>query len=232
MGKLLYSVNHMYFDKIDTYNKAYILGIMFADGHMYKNRKQIRLKLADIDILENIKNEMEYTGPLYDVLPYHKDGKNCKGAKILTISSSKIYGDLIKLGCIQNKTYNKEFPNIDDFYMSDFIRGYFDGNGCFCIMHDNRDGNLIGEMVICSTVCFCNGLNKYLNGVGIHSSLFRDKNHDNRIGKIRIRRLEDLKLFYKLIYDSKIDEKLYLKRKYNKYSDYMKEKFGGIYVNN
>jgi hypothetical protein len=44
--------------------------------------------------------------------------------------------DLIKLGCVPNKTKKLQFPTIEqvpDNLLFSFIRGYFDGDGCIWI---------------------------------------------------------------------------------------------------
>ena len=53
-----YSVNDEYFDNIDTQNKAYFLGFLFADGNncMQKSAIRIALQEKDRDILEKNKN--------------------------------------------------------------------------------------------------------------------------------------------------------------------------------
>lgn len=52
-----YKRNKHYFDKIDTPNKAYILGLLFADGcnHIKHNAITLTLQAEDIDVLEKIK---------------------------------------------------------------------------------------------------------------------------------------------------------------------------------
>jgi intein-encoded DNA endonuclease-like protein len=45
------------------------------------------------------------------------------------IRSRKIYNDIIKLGGQPRKSLNSVFPRIPKKYLSDFIRGFFDGDG-------------------------------------------------------------------------------------------------------
>ena len=92
-----------FFNKIDTKEKAYFLGIMYADGSVSKN--QFYLKLNDKEVLDAFK---KYLNCDYEV----KKVKNSK-AYILTISSKKICNDLIKHGCTPNKTKTIRFPKID-----------------------------------------------------------------------------------------------------------------------
>jgi hypothetical protein len=51
----------------------------------------------------------------------------------LTFSSREMCKDVEKLGGIKHKSLILEFPSFDivpEKYMSHFIRGYFDGDGC------------------------------------------------------------------------------------------------------
>ena len=52
-----YDVNQNYFDIIDTQNKAYFLGFLYADGNVSKdnNNIQIALQARDLHILESFK---------------------------------------------------------------------------------------------------------------------------------------------------------------------------------
>ena len=56
-----YSLNKEYFKSIDTQEKAYILGFLYADGYNQETKNQIRLTLQkqDKDILDKTE-PMEY----------------------------------------------------------------------------------------------------------------------------------------------------------------------------
>ena len=62
-----YSINENYFDNIDSPNKAYILGLLYADGNVGLNNYIIQLALQsrDIDILNKIKEELNIDCVLY-----------------------------------------------------------------------------------------------------------------------------------------------------------------------
>jgi hypothetical protein len=206
-----------YFKNIDTDNKAYTLGLFSADGWMSNQRKRFSLKITDLDLLEKIKIELGTNRPLRierKIKEIHKD------TKVLTICNSEMYDDLMSLGCILQKSYNYIGPNIDKKMMPGFIRGFFDADGCMYVGKDKRNNHIIGEMTICSTTTFCQTLYEYFESVGIYSSLFRDKHHDIRISKIRIRRQKDLLKFRDLIYGNMNESSIYLKRKYDKFEEY------------
>lgn len=122
-----YEFNHNYFDIVDTPNKSYILGFIFADGCIYKtherSRLSINLSIKDKCILDFIKKELNGTFPI--VCKYN-GGKFCR----ITIDSRHMIDRLIEIGIKPLKTYDKDVPNIPNEFKKYFLLGYFDGDGC------------------------------------------------------------------------------------------------------
>lgn len=46
MGKRKYILNQNFFDDIDTEEKAYWLGFLYADGYNNEKRKEVKIRLA------------------------------------------------------------------------------------------------------------------------------------------------------------------------------------------
>lgn len=125
-----YHINQDYF-KTWSHNMAYILGLWFADGCIYKGKIfDITLHSKDKYILKQVAKELEYEGNLYDYVD--------RQAARLNFSCVIIYNDIIKLGGCENKSKVVEFPEVPKEYLSDFIRGYFDGDGCVMQLKGNR----------------------------------------------------------------------------------------------
>lgn len=127
-----YYTNFNYFNKIDTANKAYILGLIASDGCIYKRKNheglwQITLQLQDKEVLEEIKKEINAENPI----------KYNNNTATLTIVSQQMYDDLNKLGIVPKKTYNMNLQelitNIPKYFRKDFIHGYFDGDGSITV---------------------------------------------------------------------------------------------------
>lgn len=61
VGRRKYSLNEHYFDEINTHNKAYCLGFLYADGCNMKSKSTISMSLEeeDKDILEMIRKEID-----------------------------------------------------------------------------------------------------------------------------------------------------------------------------
>lgn len=116
-----YFINESYFDEINTSEKAYILGLMYADGSVHKDGFYIKMK--DLDILLKVKSALNAEQPV-KLVKYDKFE-----AYLLSISSQKLSKSLIKQNCFINKTYTLSFPLIKEEFYSHFIRGFFDGDG-------------------------------------------------------------------------------------------------------
>lgn len=61
-----YTLNENYFDVIDTPNKAYLIGLLWADGYNCVKKDEIKLALQarDRDILDKMNIELDSNRPL------------------------------------------------------------------------------------------------------------------------------------------------------------------------
>lgn len=147
--KLKYYKNENYFDIIDTEDKSYFLGLLYADGCNNGEGFYITLQDRDVDILIKFKEYIEFSGDL----KFIKGKKNCKNYYSLNISSRKISNNLTKIGCNINKTLNATFPIIPDELMNHFIRGIFDGDGSVSIDKKGQiNFSIVGNSNIISKV--------------------------------------------------------------------------------
>jgi len=132
------SIKHDFFNKIDSEEKAYILGFYIADGSVYKGdshqgyKFSIGISTLDIDILEKIRDILSPNANIN----FSDERINNYGIKTntmckLSISSKDIVNTLCDFGLGENKTYlTKSIINIvPEELMFHFIRGYFDGDG-------------------------------------------------------------------------------------------------------
>jgi phage antirepressor YoqD-like protein len=151
-----YSLDENYFSKIDTANKAYWLGFLYADGNLDKNRDRINIVLQKKDYkhLEKLKKELKCDYPIrfYTQSRWGKQNKVC----VLSFTSKQMYEDLIKLGCFPKKTYCLEYPNKNVLgdYELDMIRGFIDGNGTVSIP--------LNRVAICGRLSFVQEIAKVL----------------------------------------------------------------------
>lgn len=124
----MYSIDKNFFEKIDSPEKAYVLGFIYADG--YNSTKQISMSQInqDKDILEKINKCLKSDSPIYNY-------NNAYGNESvrLTFNSMKMCNDITQLGAIKNKSLVLKFPDnniVPAKLKRHFIRGYFDEDGC------------------------------------------------------------------------------------------------------
>ncbi len=183
-----YYLNEHYFDEIDTPNKAYVFGLLYADGsiNIPKSTTAISLQEDDRYLLEQLRNEIGSEKPL-EYLDYshkHDFGYNYKNQYRLILFSKHICKELSSKGLVQNKSLVLEFPTcIKDELLSHFIRGYFDGNGSINY-YRNKRGNIRNYSVsITSTEMFLNTLNNTLDMLGLKRGNIFDASCHNGITK-------------------------------------------------
>lgn len=207
-AKRNYKINENYFDVIDTQNKAYILGFLYADGcnHRKQNKISIGLQEEDKHILEAFRRELDTDVPLKFV-DYHNKNINWKNIYRLTISNQHISEQLEKLGMVNSKSLILKFPEwLDKELVSHFIRGYFDGDG-----HVSSKQYCVN---IVSTESFCLYLQNILNEQDIYSRIRNTYNKETSTRTLWITRKIDVKKFLDYIYK---DAEMYLIRKHNIY---------------
>lgn len=109
---------------------AYVLGFFAADGNMIKNRRGahfLSLEITDLDILLKIKKTLGSSHKISS----RPETEHWKTRYRFQIGSKEMYEDLLCLGITPNKSKIIQFPSkIPAQYLSDYIRGYFDGDGC------------------------------------------------------------------------------------------------------
>ena len=204
-----------YFKNIDTIEKAYILGLLFADGYIDKNGFGITLCYKDKDILDKISNIIY--GKI--ILGYRKERKNSKKAYIsnpqyrLQIISNVMKNDLISHGCVENKTFKIRLPELKNINLyKSFIRGYFDGDGCLCIPKNKC--NITFSLT--SNVNFCDDIKNYVNeNLDVH---MKSGIRYNNIGYNRLTGSKQVIKFMNWLYE---DADIFLKRKFDIFNNYL-----------
>lgn len=218
-GKRKYCVNEHYFDNIDTPNKAYILGLLFADGYNSIDKDTVRICLTYNDkyILERINDELDSNFPI-TFINYDKiDNKphDTKNMYQLNIYSSYICKKLESYGMVKNKSLVLKYPkNIPNQFQSHFIRGYFDGNGSFCY-YTNKYGTYNSTITITSTYDFCVGaLETMREQISVGGGIYDTSCHNGITSVLTFcGNIQNNKIFEWLYKDSD----MYLERKYTKF---------------
>jgi len=156
------------FDQIDSEEKAYWLGFIYADGNIsshkegVKKRYNFELSLSTKDInhlykfqkflKSNKEPKISIAGNLYKY-------ERCR----IILSNKHLWNILNNYGCVPKKSLTLKFPNEtifkDKALIKDFIRGYFDGDGCISYC-DNKHEHM--TISILGTKEFLETLQNYL----------------------------------------------------------------------
>lgn len=205
-------VNKDFFKKW-THEMAYVLGFFAADGTMIKNNRGacfVEFHITDKDILVDIKKALNSDHKI----SVRNRGNNYKLGYRLQIGSKEIFNDLTNLGFIPNKSNTLLFPDIPSKYLSHFVRGYFDGDGCVYFKKHKAKDRKNPRWVFSSR--FTSGSKDFL--VSLHAIL---KNYGLKKGFIVNKQRgyelvfshKDSLALYRLMYNN-IPSKLFLERKY------------------
>lgn len=217
-----YTLNENYFNNIDTEAKAYILGFIYADGFVGDEHfNNIVISINDIDILEVISGEFEYTGKIRKT---KKGGfTNSKCGYSLNFSSKIMANDLRKIGLYPNKSLTIcKLPNIDKKLMRHFIRGYFDGDGSILISHNSSYYRTKCEIIkyIYPTYNFMIlGTEKFLEEIREISTFKCAKIYDTKTTQIKCLKICAKKEFEEIFFYLYSDSTIKLERKYNKWNE-------------
>lgn len=135
-----YTLNKDAFKIIDTEEKAYWLGFLYADGYV-NDAKGLELTLAAKD-LEHIKEFRKFMQSDSNIT--FQEATNSYRLCLYSIELAK---DLTRLGCYQNKSLTLKFPTEDQVpshLIHHFMRGYFDGDGCISQNKKQKVFSVIG----------------------------------------------------------------------------------------
>lgn len=222
-GKIPFNEN--VFDTIDTEEKAYWLGFLYADGYITSKSNQVGLSLSikDINHLKKFNSFLNYSGGL-NISESHQFGSKEKFNKngellqmVRTVITNKHLWDALNTkGCVPNKSLILKFPDKsifkDESLIRHFIRGYVDGDGTLGIYpHSKSNPKLEESLLIVGTKPFLEGIQKYL---GVNGFLMQKPNCSSltyRLGYSTKKAQKVADILYK-------NSTIYLDRKYNIYS--------------
>lgn len=185
--------NPDYFSKIDTPEKAYILGFFYGDGCMGKVGKNWRFSLGiqkrDTYILEQMCKLMGYDRPIL-----YKDNKGvCQDTATLYIYDQYICKKLIRCGIFSRKSFTLKYPEfLSENLQSDFIRGLFDSDG-----HIQKNGY---EWCIIGTEDICNGVKKYLDKNDVVSKIIFVEEYTKPLAYVKVYNRKNILKIYELLY--------------------------------
>lgn len=161
---------------IDTPHKAYLLGLIMADGCIYYNKQSgaycttIKLKESDKYLLEIIQKHF----------PFFRMGKveiSKDGFKSYYINhyNKLLFNDLQKHGILPRKSKDNAdkvfLPALTDDLFFAYLHGLFDGDGT---IYQSKEGHIRIEVIGMANSLF-NQIHSRLNSLGIVNQLYYRK---------------------------------------------------------
>lgn len=201
-----YNINNEYFKLIDNQDKAYWLGFIFADGYVrmkYNRSGELRLKLAtkDLEHIEKFKKCIDSTHKIISTQSkVIYDGKiSISECVSLSIYNTELVKDLYSHGCINNKTFTIEFPDLREDLIRHFIRGVFDGDGSFGEYNRKRSFTIVS-----ASKKFIESIVKILTDslLSDRVNLYENSQGKNTIYILSISNCVDLKSLYDYLYNN------------------------------
>lgn len=205
-----YYFNEHFFDIIDTPEKAYFLGLMYADGNVSSsdNSVTIELQKKDKEILDKLNNILKNTKPLIYLKSKMVGIYQSQPIYRLQLISKYFKEMCFKVGLVPRKAAKIKWPSgiISGDLLNHFLRGYFDGDGCICFAPSCKRWIV---HLCCKNEGFIDSIKEYLKTKGIDSN----KQKGSGVFNMTIHRKDEQVKFINLIYK---DSDLYLTRKYEK----------------
>ena len=218
-----YPIQEIFFDDINTEEKAYILGLLYADGWNQTERNSVSLSLkeADKEILDKVTSLIQPTKPLKYINTSNQRKnlgfENSQNQYRLIIANKHISQRLVELGCGKAKTHNLTFPTeeqVPSHLIRHFVRGYFDGDG-------SVSGDKQKQFCFVGTIDFLLPLQQILVKELNFSKTKLDRRHkdiDNNIRSLRYCGVNQCITFRDWLYK---DATIYLERKKNIFDTYI-----------
>jgi len=199
--KKKYFINHDYFQKIDSKEKAYWYGFIWADGGIYKNCFCMALNKKDLPHLKKLREAISSSHLI------KKDRKY--NTYKLQFSSKFLIKNLNKLNITERKSYTHLVPVIEDKYFINFLMGLFDGDGSFSCK----------RMQIVCTENVAKWLNKKIDDLyQLDSRIYNIKGSVAK--RFSIHRRKDVLSIMNSLYEN---NKIFLKRKKDKFNAFKKD---------
>ncbi len=206
-------IDESFFEFINTEEKAYILGFIYADGYITGTKFGIKQSKKDYEILEKIRKALKSEhkiGIYINNNGYINGNEYCS----FIVDRKKIVDDLISLGVCENKSKILKFPNYNQVpkkMINHFIRGYFDGDGSVYLSNNHIYSNFTGtENVLIN-------IKKELNDLGLNTKASIRKYPEKDIYDFKLGGENIMKKFYHILYDGAT---IFMNRKKNIFDNY------------
>jgi LAGLIDADG-like domain len=120
-------VRHDYFGRIDKPARAYVAGLLAADGNVLERQRRVTVELASRD-RELVRFARDEVAPGFPI----RERVRANGVKttLLAVTSAQLCADLSRLGITPRKSLTLRWPQgLSGASARLFLLGYFDGDG-------------------------------------------------------------------------------------------------------
>lgn len=152
--------NDKIFDKIDTEEKAYWLGFIYADGYIdsspldpnKKSKYQFELSLKESDVkhLYKFNSFMQHNKNNIKIGKVNLNDKTFFRCR-WNVANKHLWETLNNYGCTPQKSLTLQFPEESVFkdksLIRHFIRGYIDGDGCISHICSNSSKTHLSPII-------------------------------------------------------------------------------------
>lgn len=207
-----------FFQEINCEENAYFLGLLIADGNVFKDNTG---RQASISITLDLKDEymlQKFKEVLQTDTSIGHDGRGCGQ---IAVRSNVMAEDLAKYGVVPRKSYYTYLPEIPNQYMQHVLRGIFDGDGSILAKPSpkkNGHNRFLHSISFCGTHKLMEDISNYLYG----NLAFKQKPtiydyKDRQLSELKIQNIDDIYLFGTYMYKGAT---IFLDRKYKIFLDF------------
>lgn len=159
------------FQKIDSPEKAYVLGFLLADGYINKkNQIEITVSINDKEVIEFISKVLNS-----NIKENYKFDK--KSRTFPNCSTKRVIKDILKFTGGRLKT-ERHYPRVKKDLERYLLLGFFDADGCIT-WGRRKDRNRIWQKIsFTSSYSLLEGVQQHLFNIGITTKL-RPKSKEN-----------------------------------------------------
>lgn len=219
-----YQVNESFFTAWSR-EMAYVLGYLYADGSLedayYLRGKYTRVTSTDRLTVFRIRKLLNSKHTINILKP--DENHPGKTRYFLRIGSHALYDSLVALGLHPHKSLTVTFPSVPRKFLADFIRGYFDGDGCahLSMAKGITQKKIIKRLCVTFTSGSFDFLKKLCHTLKTELPLQQDKIYKgSRSFQLKYSTGDSVEIF-KFMYGSGGKE-LRLERKFKVFADYFK----------
>lgn len=181
-----------FFEIIDSEEKAYFLGLLIADGNVFKDSTG---RQASISITLDLEDEymlLKFKEVLNANTSIGHDGRGCGQ---IAVRSNLMAADLEQYGVVPRKSLFTYLPKINDKYMNHLIRGILDGDGCIRAEQTQVNNRFAHFISFCGNEQLMRDISKYCIKLDLNTIPRVYTYNDKNLSDIKIQSKDDMYIF-------------------------------------